>query len=377
MTAADPVKNRLRALVIGSGYRAKNAFLPALTCLDSNVEVVGVHSRNFAHACEAGRQFGVDPIEDLRSLRPGDVDVVLVSVTPKSILAVLRATVHISPGASLVMDTPAMGGLADLRHLALYRRWRTVRVGEDFMNMPQFRLVGRVIDSGALGDVVRLRLTNMGFAYHALALLRSWLGYPLVRSARTHRGGRGAVDIVYRFPGGVTAEVIEPYTRGEGFIEVVGTRASLAGHMMGYGTGNETAPLEDRADSARGYLERSEDESGLSGFRVVGLGPEITARIPSLARLRAMGLEDDSEFNLIRIDGLCKVIASLWSPDPVNTEYRLQDAMADVLVSFAARPLPWWPIPQIAGRNVVDLVETAFSPFRHLRRSPGMTDAHA
>ncbi|MGE2813678.1 Gfo/Idh/MocA family protein [Mycobacterium heidelbergense] len=364
-------------MVIGSGYRAKNAFLPALACLDSNVEVVGVHSRNFAHAREAGRQFGVDPIEDLRSLRPGDVDVVLVSVTPTSILAVLRATAHIAPGAALLMDTPAMGGLADLRHLALYRRWRTVRVGEDFMNMPQFRLVGKVIDSGALGDVVRLRLTNMGFAYHALALLRSWLGYPLVRSARSRRSGGTAVDIVYRFPGGVTAEVIEPYTRGEGFIEVVGTRASLAGHMMGYATGDRAGRVGGVARGARGQLERLEDGDGLSGFQVVGLGPEITARIPSLVRLRAMGLEDDSEFNLIRIDGLCRVISSLWSPDPVNTEYRLQEALIDVLVSFAARPLPWLPVPRIAGRNLVDLVEAAFSPFRQLRRSTGTTDGHA
>jgi hypothetical protein len=87
-----------------------------------------------------------------------------------------------------------------------------------------------------------------------------------------------------------------------------------------------------------------------------------------------MGLEDDSEFNLIRVDGLCRVISSLWSPDPVNTEYRLQDAMTDVLVSFIARVLPWWPIPHIAGRNLVDLVESAFSPFRRLARRTGTPD---
>ncbi|WP_254848387.1 Gfo/Idh/MocA family protein [Mycobacterium sp. SP-6446] len=364
-------------MVIGSGYRARNAFLPALTCLDSDVEVVGVCSRNFAHAREAAQQFGVEAIEDLRSLRPGDVDVVLVSVTPASILAVLRATAHIAPGAALVMDTPAMAGLGDLRHLALYRRWRTVRVGEDFMNMPQFRLVGKVIDSGALGDVVSIRLTNMGFAYHALALLRSWLGYPLVRSARSRRWRRGAVDLVYRFPGGVIAEVIEPYTRGEGFIDVAGTRASITGHMMGCDIGNRAAPVGDMAHGARGHLERLEDESGLSGYQIVGLGAEFTTGVPSMARLRTMGIEDDSELNLIRIDGLCRVISSLWTPDPVNTQYRLQDAMADVVVSFAARPLPWWPIPQIAGRNLVDLVESAFSPFTQLRRSTAMTDEHA
>lgn len=326
---------------------------------------MGVHSRNIAHARQAGEQFGAAAIEDLRSLRPGDVDIVLVSVTATSNLAVLRATAHIAPGAALVMDTPAVAGLADLRHLGLYRRWSTIRVAEDFMNFPQLRLVGKVINSGTLGDVVRLRLTNMGFMYHALALLRSWLAFRLARSAHSRRSRGGVVNIEYRFPAGVIGEVIEPYTRAEGFLEVVGTRASVTGHVMGYGIGNAETHFGGRGaeDGARGRLERLEDGNGLSGFQIVGLGAEIPTSVPFMARLRAMGLEDDSEFNLLRVDGLCHVISSLWSPDPVNSKYRLQDAMNDFLVSLAARALPWWPIPQIGGRNMVDLVESLFSPF--------------
>src|SRR5262249_7021096 len=121
-------------------------------------------------------------------------------------------------------------------------------------------------------------------------------------------------------------------------------------------------------DRACGRLERLEDENGLCGYRIVGLGAELTTSIPFLARLRAMGLADDSELNLIRVDGLCRVISSLWSPDPVNTEYRWQDAMTDALVSLMARGLPWWPIPHTAGRNLVDLVEATFSPLTPLRQ---------
>jgi hypothetical protein len=54
------------------------------------------------------------------------------------------------------------------------------------------------------------------------------------------------------------------------------------------------------------------------------------------------------------------VISSLWSGDPLNCQYRLQDAMADGLVSGTSRALPWWPVPRTAQRNVVDLVESAF-----------------
>jgi predicted dehydrogenase len=338
-------------LIIGSGYRVRNSFLPALRLLDSDVEVVGVHSRNIAHAREAGEPFGVDAVENLRSLRPGDVDAVMVSVTPTSNLAVLRATAHLAPGAALVMDTPAAVRWGDLRQLALYRRWRTVRVAEDFMNLPQFRLVGKVIESGAVGDVVRIRLENMGYRYHALALLRSWLGFPLVRSAQCRWSRGGAVNIVYRFPGGVTGEVIEPFTGADGPFEVVGTQASISGHSMGHAIAG--------ADGATARLERLEDNGTLSGFQVVGFRDEMTTSVPSLAPLRAMELEDDSEFNLLRVDALSHIISSLWSPDPLNSAYRLQDAMADGLVSVTSRALPWWPTPRRGDSNLVDLVESA------------------
>lgn len=356
-----PGKRRLRALVVGSGYRVRNAFLPALDCLDADVEVVGIHSRQPAHARRAGEPFGVPVIEDLRSLRPGDVDLVLVSVTATNNLAVLRMTAHIAPGAALVMDTPAMAGYADVLRLGLYRRWRVVRVAEDFMNMPQFRLIGRVIHAGVLGDVMRVRQAQMGYRFHALALLRSWLGFALVRSARRRRAVGGGVDIVYRFPAGVTGEVTEPYTRGKGSLEIVGTRGSIAGPMMGApgGPGGR-----EKGPCCR--LERLEDDDGLCGFRIGGLDTqnviEDTIAIPLLPRLRAMTLEDDSELNLIRVDGLCRVISSLWSPDPVNGGYRLQDAMADFLVSAAARRLPW--SAQLPGRNPVDVIHTALRPFR-------------
>jgi predicted dehydrogenase len=324
--------------------------LPALRLLNADVEVVGVHSRNVAHARAAAEPFGVGAIEDLCSLRPGDVDAVMVSVTPTSNLAVLRAAAHLAPGAALVMDTPAAVRWGDLRQLALYRRWRTVRVAEDFMNLPQFRLVGRAIAAGAVGDVIHIRLESMGYRYHALALLRSWLGFPLVLSAQCRWSRGGAANIVYRFPGGATGEVIEPFTGADGPFEVIGTRASITGHSMGHAVAG--------ADAATGRLERIEDNDTLSGFRLVGLGDEVTTTLPSLAPLRAMGLEDHSEFNLLRVDALSRIISSLWDPDPLNSAYRLQDAMADGLVSVTSRALPWWPTPRRADRNLVDLVES-------------------
>ena len=77
----------------------------------------------------------------------------------------------------------------------------------------------------------------------------------------------------------------------------------------------------------------------------------MTIDLPHHAAINAMGLEDDSELNLLRIDGLAQVISSLWAPDPVNTRYRLEDAVAGNLVSWAARAVPWLPASAIRLRS--------------------------
>jgi len=48
---------------------------------------------------------------------------------------------------------------------------------------------------------------------------------------------------------------------------------------------------------------------------------------------------------------LAKVISSLWNSDPINSKYRLEDGMSDLLVSWAARFLPLAPA-QILSRAV-------------------------
>ncbi len=336
--ASGGLERRYRALVVGSGFRVQNDFLPALRCLDSDIEVVGIHSRTFDNARRVAGQWGVSVVRDLRDVRPGDVDVVLMSVTAVNNMAVLKALSHLAPGASLVIDTPGLGRPDDLARLSEYRRWANIRIAEDFMNMPQYRLVFDLIESGRLGRVSRITMAQMGYRYHALALVRSWLGFDSPTSARHRRGSGGGVDIEYRFSEKRSAAINEPYRQAEGSFSVLGSKARLVGHPMGSECGIDTSDVDTAVPCGR--LARVEDSSGLTGFRIDGLDYPTEIRLPHHTALRAMEFEDQSEFNLLRIDGLTKVISSLWNPDPLNGRYRVEDGMADLLVSWTARYLP-------------------------------------
>jgi hypothetical protein len=320
----------MRALVVGSGYRARNAFLPALSLLDQ-VEIVGVHSRSVEHARAAAQPYGVPVVERLESVAPGDVDLVAVSVTAVNDISVLEKLSHLAPGAALVMDTPAIGRLGDLRRLDLYRRWAHVRVAEDFMNLPQYRLVGDVIRAGHFGEVTLVRQTTMGYEYHALALARSWMGLAVPGWARSS-GER----VGYRFASG-RAEVIGPYRQGEVSFFVEGSKGTLEGHPMG-------APLRVEGPC----LARFESDGVLGGFEITGLDAKLT--VP-MKQLQSLPLEDLTEFNLLRVDGLEQIITSVWAPDGVNENYRVEDAITDKLLSAAVRRgLPL--VPNVISRRL-------------------------
>jgi hypothetical protein len=232
-----------------------------------------------------------------------------------------------------------------------------VRTAEDFMNLPQFRLVGDAIDSGLLGEVTRAAMSRVGYHYHALALLRSWLGLRLPSFASARRNPVEGIDIEYRFAGGSTGAVFEPYRKAEGSFSVVGTKATVSGLAMGDDS-DVNAPDDSLPDGAAARVVRVEGADGLTGFKIIGLEKALEISVTHLRRLRDMGLEDDCEFNLLRIDGLCRIISSLWQPDGLNERYRLEDAMADFLVSRVARRIPRVIIPRRANLNTVDLVNS-------------------
>ena len=103
-------------------------------------------------------------------------------------------------------------------------------------------------------------------------------------------------------------------------------------------------------------LARVEDEDGLlRGFRIDGAAPDVECGLDHLERLRSLPIVDRAEFNLVKVDGLCHIIRSLWEHDDLNGAYRYRDAMGDALMSQLGRTVPWAPDPaSLVGSSLVD-----------------------
>ncbi len=115
------------------------------------------------------------------------VDIVAISVPTSQNAAVLR---KLKPSASTLMiliDTPIAWNGAELAACnPLLSDFKHVAVAEDYMNFAPFSLMRRAVKAGLIGKPKALTLTNTGYLYHGLALIRSFADFKPVKSGRRH-----------------------------------------------------------------------------------------------------------------------------------------------------------------------------------------------
>jgi hypothetical protein len=231
---------------------------------------------------------------------------------------------------TLVIDTPIAFNRKELAVVTpLLQKFRRVAVAEDYMNFPHFALIRKVVREGLIGKPLAATLYNVGYAYHGLALIRSFVGFrSAIRSWRNPVGAFGR-HVNYRFADGFRAFVIGPYRReGNGGIIVEGSRGVI------------TEVASDRIGGDPMHrpifrISKIYHNDFVSGFSVDD-GARRLDRIdnPEIAMMREMDFADKSEFNLLKCCGLIAVFRSLIEPDPINSNYGYPNALYD---SFAAR----------------------------------------
>lgn len=319
-----------RVLIIGAGRRVQNNFLPALECLSESFEVCGIHSRTPATLNPVAERWLVPAIHALEAIDLSKIDTVAVSVPTSQNANVLRRLQAWAPGLDLVIDTPiAWNGVEQAETAPLLKQFRSVTVTEDYMNFPRFSLIRQVVRSGLIGELKRITLNNIGYLYHGLALLRSFVGFGPVLDAWSKRVGHNAVIVGYDFAEGFSATVVGPYRRhNSGGIVVEGTAGVISEFPFDQEAATAARPV---------YLvSRLTTDGMLSGFEIRGETQVFSLDMQAMRQMRRMPFTDQSDLNIERGCGLIEVFRSLIEPHNLNHGYRVEDAFYDGFVSRRA-----------------------------------------
>ena len=322
----------LRVLIIGSGKRVQNNFIPAFKMLPEMFELVGIHSKTKEHYETVGKRFDIPPVSTLTPEIYANVDVVAISV-PMSLWPVfLPAMAAHAKDLTLIIDTPLI-----LHSLSLFKTlssFKKIVVTEDYISFPAFTLLREIADSGALGRVKKVRLVRNGFRYHGTSLIRSFLGFEVAKCFVSKVTSPDDVGLHMYFGKDAEGEIVEPYEGDTGYMEVTGELASIT-----------TAP--EKGSFTHQLIKESE------GGKITGYSATLSEKafhIP-LAHsdaIRALGVTD--EFQIEKDHGLMEVFRSIVTEN-IHSGYHFTDALYDNYVS---------KVPRIASVGVTDVPRMLF-----------------
>ena len=168
----------LKIAMVGAGRRATGAWLPVISALTDQVQLVGVCNQGNARGEEAANQYGVRWYTTLeRMLDEETPDLVAIAVNPpqtaKVALPVLAHGIHV------VTETPIASQLdeADAMIAKAAETGAKLEVSENLYRVPRERLKRQMILDGVFGSVWRAHNENRTHNYHAVSLLRSYIGF--------------------------------------------------------------------------------------------------------------------------------------------------------------------------------------------------------
>jgi hypothetical protein len=339
---------RRRVLIIGSGRRIRNNFLPAFAQRRDQFEIVGLWSRTREHAERAASPWGV-PVVDSPAAVLDAVDTVVVSVSTTAVRAVLGELAERAAQLSVVLDTPVFGQAAHLPAMATLRTFARVVVAEDYMNYPQWTLARRAVADGLIGEVRSVELAHSGYRYHGLALIRSLAAFDHVTVASRRRVGAD-VRFEFRLRRGLRGRITEPYDQARGTTTIIGEKGVITDSAQ---VGAEHGPvhvLRPRGDARPdGYL--------LDG---PGLPDGLELDLPELPALLDAEVPDRSLFNALKTCGLLEVLAAVPG-EAFHSRYTYREALYDHLATAVLRASPLLVDPVAgAGGNIVGGLDGMF-----------------
>jgi len=304
-------------VIVGSGNRVRNNFLPAIAAMEGEAKTIALASRNKRNAQQAGEPWCVPSANSVSELPWEDADAVVVSIPPGALISTLADIRRIKPAIDVVVDTPALPATSAWRY-RIFDGFSHVAVAEDYMNFPPFELMRRVC--AQLGRPTRIRLEGAGYSYHGIALIRSFYDFAAIEhlAINEHAGER---KISFRMRGGGAGEMTYPYDRSTGRVVV-----EVAGKELIFDFSGKNVSTRKNQIFVRHGSHRTIAEAGSFELADMRLQHDLTGTL-----LMLQPQFDRSAFNLMKTCGLTDVLRSKTIAS-VNAGYGARNGAYDSII---------------------------------------------
>lgn len=175
---ADEFMDKLNIAMVGIGRRGSTGWLPVINALEDQVKLVAVCNTGAPRGEEMASKYQVNWFKNVEKMldetRP---DIVSIAVTPSQTHIVAKSVLE--RGISLITETPIASALSDADMMIdlAKQSGAKIEVAENLYRAPQERLKRQLILDGVFGKVWRAQNDNRTHNYHAVSLIRSYIGF--------------------------------------------------------------------------------------------------------------------------------------------------------------------------------------------------------
>ncbi|MBD3184530.1 hypothetical protein GF312_19765 [Candidatus Poribacteria bacterium] len=172
--------DKLKVAVVGAGRRAAGAWLPTINALDDQLQLVAVCNKGATRGEEQANKYDVKWYTDVEKMMDTEKpDFVAIIVNPANTHIVAKAALE--RGISVITETPVASSLEDADMLIelAEKKGAKLEVAENLYRMPSERIKRELILNGVFGKIWRGHNNSKTHNYHAVSLVRSYIGFDI------------------------------------------------------------------------------------------------------------------------------------------------------------------------------------------------------
>jgi len=170
--------DKLNVAVVGAGRRAGGSWLPAINALGDQLNLLAVCNTGAPRGEEQAKKYGVNWYGNIEKMLDKEKpDFVAIIINPGQAHVVAKAVLE--RGISYITETPIASTVEDADMLIALAKEKGahIEVAENLYRMTSERIKRELILNGVFGKVWRGHNNSQTHNYHAVSLVRSYIGF--------------------------------------------------------------------------------------------------------------------------------------------------------------------------------------------------------